>query len=1044
MSNQNLSLEVSNLLDQLKEKIFNSENYISDDFQDLCIMLEKRMSDMDMERKKRIIQEVRECIAEGSIYVNIYLYSFMLHITHEKQDLTSCYDLIRNSKMLNAYTKYFLYEQLKVLMFSFANLDTDVTRIAKWRLFDQICFEFRNEVTASLTYIPEQDRNEELVVIIVEQMLDSTHGPTKTALERSTVIIRDWKKKVLLINTAEAAPLRGKIDLYKIFKSNYDERWSQCNTLLWNDIEIPFFQCTQNMPDVDIIDMLLLQIRELSPRYVLTLGGNSILANMVNDMIPVLSIGLGVSELEPTQTMFQSLCRKMNNNDRKLLKAVGMAENHVIETKLTFDLKPSYGSFSRIEIGMPEGKFILVVAGTRLDLEISHQFLEMLDNLCLTGKFFVAFAGVFNTYQQKIENYSNLVLQSKFFGLQNDMLAFFQVCDLFVNPIRKGGGTMAVEAMLKGIPVVTTPYSDISVYVGEAFWVKDYEEMSLEIQHYYEDKKYYALRAEMAENIARNLTEDKSPVISLLMEYDNRLHKLTEWEIYLHGMKKNLCEDRISKFMFNQMKNLETILCMTQEKEREEDIETVLEQADKRNIRVQFFLYSFFIDITKNPVYLERLLYLLLETDELLADSLYFCYYQIKSWMFDNPRLNVEQNQFLNWKLLERVEEKFIEEHKICLQKISDQDVNKNMAVVISQQLLGLDNGPTSTVLDRCYILQHKMKKKVLLINAAEILTQRGKIPIWRNAIGNYDAQLLSKDVIEYKNCRIPYFQCDINMPEIDTYLALLDVIKELKPSIVVSVGGGSLFTGLVNKLIPALCIGLTQCEIETSLTDYQVVPENIDVEENGLLRRMNKGDFYAIEGRFTFSLREQKEHLCRSEVGIKESDFVIGVVGWRLDTEITVEFLEMLKDVKDKNTKAVVVGKWEDYTKLADGHTWFREYVLYLGYCEDVLARLELCDLYVNPMRKGGGTSCVEAMYKGVPVVSIDYGDVAGIAGREFTCKDYEEMKKIIGRYRTDKIFWKEQSERARVTADRWMNLGEEFERCIDVYRQRFSHYEK
>ena len=85
-----------------------------------------------------------------------------------------------------------------------------------------------------------------------------------------------------------------------------------------------------------------------------------------------------------------------------------------------------------------------------------------------------------------------------------------------------------------------------------------------------------------------------------------------------------------------------------------------------------------------------------------------------------------------------------------------------------------------------------------------------------------------------------------------------------------------------------------------------------------------------------------------------------------------------------------------------------------------------------------------MEAMYKGVPVVSIDYGDVAGIAGREFTCKDYEEMKKIIGRYRTDKIFWKEQSERARVTADRWMNLGEEFERCIDVYRQRFSHYEK
>ena len=524
MVNQSFSEQLSFLLFQLGKELSCYEDYVSDKLKNILAALEKLLSPVDMESKKMVMKEIRKLIREEHIYVSIYLYSFLLHMTQEEQDLLASFRSIEKSGKFSVFTKYFLYYQLKIYMFLVVDLDTDKARMAKWSLFHQICDEFRIKISAPLTYIPEKDRNNDLVVMITEQMLNDRIGPTRTALERSASIVQDWGKNILLISTAEVASSVGEINFYDGKAGNYLEEWTQRDSITWNGAKIPFFQCDQNMPDIEVMNMLLLQIRQLSPMYVITLGGSSALANMVNEMIPVLTIGLGFSELEPTQTMFQSLCRKIRESDRRLVSAAGMPEDHVIETTFTFDLKASSKVFTRVEMGVPEEKFILAVVGTRLDVEISSGFLEMLDRLCATEDYYVVFAGVFDTYQEKIENVKYVKSQSKFCGYQNDMLAFFGICDLFVNPIRKGGGTTAVEAMIQGLPVVTTPYGDIAADVGEDFWVKDYEEMFDEIQRYHEDSDYFAIMSQKAEKIAKNLTEDKSAFIELLEEYKSRLH----------------------------------------------------------------------------------------------------------------------------------------------------------------------------------------------------------------------------------------------------------------------------------------------------------------------------------------------------------------------------------------------------------------------------------------------------------------------------------------------------------------------------------------
>lgn len=88
-----------------------------------------------------------------------------------------------------------------------------------------------------------------------------------------------------------------------------------------------------------------------------------------------------------------------------------------------------------------------------------------------------------------------------------------------------------------------------------------------------------------------------------------------------------------------------------------------------------------------------------------------------------------------------------------------------------------------------------------------------------------------------------------------------------------------------------------------------------------------------------------------------------------------------------------------------------------------DALAVIECCDLYVNPKRSGGGSSASEALYKGIPVVTLPNGDVSIAAGSEFWVKDYPKMQDTIMKYVVDKKFYREMSGVAKKRAEKLLD---------------------
>lgn len=118
------------------------------------------------------------------------------------------------------------------------------------------------------------------------------------------------------------------------------------------------------------------------------------------------------------------------------------------------------------------------------------------------------------------------------------------------------------------------------------------------------------------------------------------------------------------------------------------------------------------------------------------------------------------------------------------------------------------------------------------------------------------------------------------------------------------------------------------------------------------LLHNLGFSEKHVIESIFTSSLKPQTEHINRNILGISEEVFLIVVVGARLYDEVTDEFLEMLEGIGREDIFVGFIGEFRNYEKCIEKFPILKNQSANLGFCDDILSRLELCDLYVNPIK--------------------------------------------------------------------------------------------
>lgn len=439
---------------------------------------------------------------------------------------------------------------------------------------------------------------------------------------------------------------------------------------------------------------------------------------------------------------------------------------------------------------------------------------------------------------------------------------------------------------------------------------------------------------------------------------------------------------------------------------------------------MKIHLLSFCMKCSEELQYAEWLMQEILDADyNVLGEyNKYFLYWQITVSIFEHTHLQSKKTEQGRAVLYRELYDAFY--HALHLEQypyIPLKERNQNLVFLFTSQFLSDLHAPTKTICDRAYFLQKYLGKRAVIINTAMLLPEKGDTPFYDRKIGEYLLDYRTVSQIAFRGEQFEYIQCENNMPDLNTIQIFLQKVKEEKPYCIISIGDGNICADLCGNIVPEIAVGTVHSEVAVTTARYQVTEKELSESDQKILEILGVEPENVKKALFTYVFKEQEHHFKRAELGLTEDKIILLVTGWRLGDEADEEFLHMLEETvcTIHETEVVFMGLFEGYEKSMERFPRLSARSHYFPYQEDALAVTECCDIYVNPKRKGGGSSAAEALFMGLPVVTLPFGDVAAAAGERFQVKDYEKMKDQIRRYCQDKAFYNEMASFARQRAE-------------------------
>lgn len=466
-------------------------------------MVEKQHDEKEQSFWLHIVQTVLYGWKEKQKHLTRDSLSFALSMQmkfRKKASYTNRYlKQILEEESYGAANYYYVWNQCKAAgLRNFAAFDADSAKMRD-ALYQRSYEEYCRILGDALAPIDKKERNKDRVVLFTIQYLKENHAPTKTVMERVKTLVK-MGKEVYLINTAEQYCIQGYIPTYAVYSGIVEHEYDSMEQMCIGETKVWFRQLSNDVPVLDNARAAIQYIREIKPYYMLSVGTGSMIADLCGNIIPCASMALAFSTLPHTMNRMKILGRTLRDEEKTA------DSGDIIESRFTFELKPQKEHYTRSQFDLPENQFLIVVVGIRLDYEVDAPLLEVLSAAGKAGCHIV-FAGYFDTYKQVCEKWEQMKAHSTFIGYCEDMQALMELCDLYVNPKRLGGGFSIIEAFEKGVPGVYLKNGDVYTSGGEEHAVNTFEEMQETILRYKEDKAFYEEMAQKGRKRAELMTD---------------------------------------------------------------------------------------------------------------------------------------------------------------------------------------------------------------------------------------------------------------------------------------------------------------------------------------------------------------------------------------------------------------------------------------------------------------------------------------------------------------------------------------------------------
>ncbi|MBI3229655.1 MAG: glycosyltransferase [Burkholderiales bacterium] len=204
-------------------------------------------------------------------------------------------------------------------------------------------------------------------------------------------------------------------------------------------------------------------------------------------------------------------------------------------------------------------------------------------------------------------------------------------------------------------------------------------------------------------------------------------------------------------------------------------------------------------------------------------------------------------------------------------------------------------------------------------------------------------------------------------------YANMLEPLAEYDPDLIFFVG---MYSPLIEVLFPqrpVLVLGVHALPPVASCDVWLAADASLaGSTENPWSNALSVGAAFPYSWRITLPPHQA---LNRLNVNVPPDAFILVCVGYRLGQEIAGEWAQRLCQFLAQRPDALLLllgtADIPDAMQSVDS-----EQIIALGNQENVAGILDCCDIYLNPVRMGGGFSVLEAMAASLPVLALADGD--------------------------------------------------------------------
>lgn len=348
---------------------------------------------------------------------------------------------------------------------------------------------------------------------------------------------------------------------------------------------------------------------------------------------------------------------------------------------------------------------------------------------------------------------------------------------------------------------------------------------------------------------------------------------------------------------------------------------------------------------------------------------------------------------------------------QVCqIQPLQDEG-NQQLAVIITNQFLTSQHGPTLTTLNYASCLQQMGMQVVVICTGTVARNYQMYYPMPAPAFfGNVTDEYYQEDIQINLDLRqvntVPgqgsSVQCwgehfsfiQLNTNENPAHLQeLADFINQANPRYIFCVGGLNPAAEWIGQARPVLAI---PCVTSLQLPKYMVpvVLRELSETDTDYIARLQL-PHPVFSSQLPFRLRPNN---AKKTSAPSDRKTLFAICGYRLEEECTPAFFTTMRLIKQALPEAyfVLIGA----SKYPAYPTDLLQCTEFTGRVLNAIDIIGQCHFLLNPRRQGGGTSAVEALSLGIPVLTDPYGDTYQYVGDDFAFDTDEDRLLFIQHY--------------------------------------------